>query len=162
MTEQHRDEGVGATLPDYCGEEKRTNWSYMDKSTLIRLFGHMAEEEEKFKKSDERMTAIEKDLQPIKKLYWATVGSAGIGALLLALLIYIYSSDKNDDKEMKAAFKEVQNVIIIQGEAIKMLMTSQQNLERSSQRDVDRLERNMTSLLNQSERRNDSMKRSKP
>lgn len=140
----------------YEGPERRETWpTQLDIAFWRRLYSHMGGEDEKFRgfqkefeEGSERMAAIERDLQPIKKMYWAIVGSAGVGTLLLGLLTYVYISDKSD-------FKDVQRAIVIQGEAIQKLMISQSNLEQSYHRDVERIERGQDRLLNQQDRKGD-------
>lgn len=132
-------------------DERREGYAEISGEFFDKLAEHMVEEDAKFEAGALRMERIETDLRPIKNMYWAIVGSAAIGTLLLGLLIYIYATDKND-------FKEVQRAIIIQGEAIQKLMVSQSNLEQSYHRDVERIERGQDRLLNQADRKDERAK----
>jgi hypothetical protein len=132
----------------YSGVERRVGWpSHLDADFWQRLYNHMTDEDTKFLEGRARMDRIEEDLRPIKKMYWAVVGSAGIGTLMLMLLLYIYAADK-------AEFKDVQKAILIQGAAIERLMVTQQTLESSYRRDMDRLERGQDKIIEQGGRRN--------
>ncbi len=138
-------------------EERRLGYAEITPEFFDSISNHMALEEQKFREGSDRMERIEADLQPIKKMYWAISGSALVGAVLLALLIYVYVSDKGDYRE---GFKVLQQAIIVQGEAVKVqgegikeLMVSQKNLEASYHRDVERIERGQDRLLNQSGRK---------
>lgn len=125
----------------YSCPNRRLGWpSTLDEDFWIKLYGHMTDENEKFREGTERMDRIEKDLQPIKKMYWAVVGSAGIGTLLLCVLLYIYASDK-------AEFKDVQKAILLQGAAIERLLISQSMMEQNYRRDFERIERGQDRLL---------------
>lgn len=128
---------------DGSEEEKEFGRRALDAEFWRRLFLHMTSEENKFLEGSARMDRIEKDLQPIKKMYWAIVGSAGVGAgvgaLLLCLLTYVYIADKSE-------FKEVQKAILIQGNAIERLLSVQQSMDNSHRRDIDRLEREQERL----------------
>lgn len=127
-------------------QERRAGYAEVSQEFFERVSAHMESEDRRFAAGAARMEQIETDLRPIKNMYWAIVGSAAIGTFLLGLLIYIYSADKNE-------FKELQRAIVIQGEAIQRLMVSQQNLEQSYHRDVDRLERGQDRIFNQGERK---------
>lgn len=105
-----------------------------------RLMNHLALEEarqkaedEKFKLGDQRMAAIEEDLKPLKKMYWAVVGCGAVGTALFALLIWVYLEDRSGMKEMQAA-------ILKQGSAIQSLLSSHAELERDTRRDIGRIE----------------------
>lgn len=100
---------------------------------VVMLTDHIEREEDQFRDGAERMERIEQDLQPIKKMYWALMGSSGVMALLLAVLLYIYAEDKHGAKAMQEA-------IYKQGVAIERLLVSHTELEKDYRRDMTRIE----------------------
>lgn len=101
----------------------------------------METEHLKFEAGEERMDRIEEDLRPIKKMYWAVLGSATVGVMLLATLIYIYQSDKGEYREARLETKELATAIYKQGTVLERLLTTHQALEQDYRRTVDRLDR---------------------
>lgn len=119
--------------------ERRENpgWTVEEKQ---RLLNHLALEEareksdhEKFERGEARMDKIEQDLRPLNKMFWAVIGSAGVGVALLATVLWIYNNDREQASQM-------QHVLYEQGAAIKMLLQSHAELERDYRRDIQRLE----------------------
>lgn len=106
---------------------------------LSALKMHIKEEEALFRAGHERMEAIEADLRPIRKMYWAVVGSATVGAALLATIVFFYQSDRAD-------FREMQKVLHDQGAAIKVLIASHQNLDSDVRREHSVFERDIEKL----------------
>lgn len=113
-----------------------------------RLIRHMALEEErekaqeaKFVIGERRMDAIEKDLRPLRALYYAVAGSGVVAAMLLSALLYIYGADKADLKEMQQA-------IYKQGTVMEKMIQAHQELEKDFRRESDRLERGQEKIIN--------------
>ncbi len=101
---------------------------------VMMLTDHIEREENQFKRGEDRMERIEQDLQPIKKMYWALVGSSAVMALLLSTVLYIYSEDKSGARLMQEA-------IYKQGIAIEKLLQSHTELEKDYRRYQARMER---------------------
>jgi hypothetical protein len=129
--------------------DRRDNWPpNTDSEFWARLDKHIALEEERekqdearFKAGAARMQEIEKDLRPLKQLYWAVIGSGGVAALLLGTLLFIYRSDKADLKAM-------QEILYKQGTAIELLIKSHQELEKDMRREVSRVDRDIERFHN--------------
>jgi hypothetical protein len=117
-------------------EERRRHWPTMrdDPEFWLELKNHMAREEDRLKEGETRMDRIEEDLRPIKKMYYALIGSSAIGGFLLMTLLYIYSQDKGDLKDM-------QQILYRQGTAIEKLLQAHVELEKDFRREFDRIER---------------------
>ncbi len=129
---------TGSSTED-TGGERREHWP-KDAEFFLKVDRHMMleevrqkVEEEKFKQGEDRMQKIEEDLRPLKSMYYAVLGSAGVGTLLLLTLLYIYTRDRADADVMQQA-------IYKQGMAIEKLMQSHQELERDYRRDISRVE----------------------
>lgn len=106
---------------------------------LYALRMHIKEEEALFKAGDDRMKAIEEDLRPIRKMYWAVVGSATVGLMLLATVVFFYQADRND-------FRDMQKVLHKQGSAIEVLISNHQELEKDVRREHSAFERDIEKL----------------
>jgi hypothetical protein len=124
-------------------EERREHWP-KDSDFFVRLEKHMLKEEmreeqdgKKFKAGEERMDKIEQDLRPLRSMYYAVLGSGGVASLLLMTLLFIYSSDREQAKELQQA-------IYRQGIAIEKLIHSHTELERDYRRDIERVEKALT------------------
>ena len=141
LNEQHGDMG-------YEGEDDRrvkepTNGDNgsvgsTDKNRFYdALYSHMRVEEAMFRANSDRMAAIETDLRPIRRMYWAVIGSGGIATLLLATLVYIYAGDQADSKSM-------QQTLYIQGTAIEKLLEKYNYAEK----DMDKLDFRVRTLEN--------------
>jgi len=72
-----------------------------DNEWQMKVQQHIDQEDTRVQQVRETLTKIETDLKPIKNLYFAIIGSAGVGALLLMLLLFVYQTDKADMKEMR-------------------------------------------------------------
>ena len=120
-------------------DERRKHWP-KDSAFFTKVERHIAEEEERLlleaerrKVGDERMDRIEQDLRPLNRLYWAVMGSGGVGAMLLAVLLFIYSDDRDTQKMM-------QDLLYKQGVAIEKLIQAQGTLESDLRREIGRVE----------------------
>lgn len=121
------DENIHLDIEDF-----ETDGLLPSDSAILRLMKlHVRQEEALFRAGDARMAAIEADLRPIRKMYWAVVGSAVVGTLLLATVVFFYKSDRED-------FRHMQTVLHEQGAAIKVLIASHSNLQRENDREHDR------------------------
>lgn len=133
---------MSETSPEDTCNERREHWpkdaeffQKVDRHMLVEELRQKLEEE-KFKQGDERMQRIEEDLRPLKSMYYAVLGSAGVGTLLLLTLLYIYTRDRADADVMQQA-------IYKQGMALEKLMQSHQALERDYRRDISRVEQGL-------------------
>lgn len=127
--------------------ERREGWAAMcDPSFCSKLLSVMGRVEERFAEGDKRMASIEEDLKPLKKMYYAVLGSAAVGTMLLGTLIYIYNSDKSSIAEAVQRQANMQEAIYKQGTAIEKLLQSHQELERDTRRDIERIETNMNRI----------------
>jgi hypothetical protein len=116
-------------------EERRQNWpTSVDTEFWQRLNNHMLKEELREKMDANRLDAIESDLQPLKKMYWAVIGSGGVLGFLLMTLLFIYNADRETIKGM-------QEILYKQGTAIEKLIQSHGELEKDYRRDIERIER---------------------
>jgi len=113
---------------EYSGDEQRQR-RQIDNVWQMKVQQHIDQEDAQILQVKETLSKIEADLKPIKNLYFAVIGSAGVGALLLLLLLFIYQSDKTDTKEMRQS-------LLKQGAAIEQLLIGQQFMSR----DISRLE----------------------
>ena len=100
-----------------------------------QLQNHMIKEEVREQMDANRLDTIEKDLQPLKKMYWAVLGSGGVLGFLLMTLLFVYTEDRDTIKSMQAALYK-------QGTAIEKLILSHGELEKDYRRDIERIERN--------------------
>ena len=132
---------MSAKQEDGNCEGSEAGFGFFTAAEKERLIRHLMLEElrdqseaSKFKAGEERMDRIEKDLRPLNALYYAVLGSGGVAAMLLATLLYIYSSDKAD-------FKSMQEVLYTQGKVLERLMQSHSNLEYSLTRLDQKLDR---------------------
>ena len=125
--------------------ERRSGWQNDTPPEFwTSLMEHMKAEDTKFCAGEERMDRIEEDLRPIKKMYWAVIGSASVGILLLAALIYIYQTDKMEYREGRQETKELASAIYKQGVVLERLFTSHTLLEQDYRRTIDRIDKNGT------------------
>jgi hypothetical protein len=114
-------------------KERRVNWPQeIDPEFWYRLRAHMEQEEMRERLEEDRMEQIEADLRPLKKMYWAVMGSGAVASLLLMTLLFIYSTDREESKAMR-------ELLYKQGNAIERLLQSQDAFRR----DMDRIERNL-------------------
>jgi hypothetical protein len=125
-------------------DERRTSDEYLE-----FLKKHDEWEREARKSDSIRMQVIEGDLAPLKKMYWAVVGSGAVGVLLLAVLVYVYQSDRGAAKDMAQAQAEMVKSLHIQGTAIEKLLISHQELEKDYRRDYERVEKQLEKLSRQ-------------
>lgn len=131
------------TLKEARTPERRAGWPHgVPPEFWTELMNHMGGEEEKFRICEERMARIEEDLRPIKKMYWAVIGSASVGILLLASLLYIYQSDKSEYREGRMETRELASSIYKQGIVLERLFTSHTLLEQDYRRTIDRINKN--------------------
>ncbi len=129
---------MGEPLVGFTEEEK------------ARLIKHMLVEEErekaeldKFSAGEARMARIEKELQPLNKMYYAVIGSGAVAFFLLATLLFIYKTDRANVDDMRKTSDSMQQAIYEQGAAIKMMLQSHQELEKDFRRDVARIEKEL-------------------
>lgn len=87
------------------------------------LTSHISDEEDMFRRGEERMRAIEGELAPLKKMYWAVIGSAGVGSILLTLLVSFYAADRSEMKELSKA-------VLAQGLVLERIVTEIGNMKR--------------------------------
>lgn len=121
-------------------EERRQFWP-KDPEFFVKLEQHMlleeqreAEGDRKFEEGAERMAKIEEDLQPLKKMYYAVVGSGSVMVLLLGTLLFIYGEDKE-------RLMRMQEVLYKQGTAIEVLIKAHETLENRADRTMGQLDR---------------------
>lgn len=95
----------------------------IDRDWYLKVQQHIDTEEGRIGQFQKSMDKIETDLKPIKNMYFALIGSAGVGGLLLLLLLFIYQSDKADSKDMRSS-------LLKQGIAIEQLLIGQQVMSR--------------------------------
>ncbi len=109
--------------------------------------------EAKFDEGERRMTSIEQtigridsDLRPIKNLYHAVVGAAGVGAAIFGLMLYIYSEDKTQQKGMHESLKSAVAVLNQHSIALEKLLQSHQELEKDTVKEFQRIEKTIENL----------------
>lgn len=106
----------------------------------VMLTEHIQNEEDAFDRGEKRMAQIEADLQPIRRMYYAVIGSAGIGTLLLVSLVFIYQNDRTE-------IRNTQDALYRQGVAIERLLVSHAELEKDFRHDQSRTDTALSKLL---------------
>lgn len=100
------------------------------------LTAHITSEEETFERGEKRMDDIERDLQPLQKMYYAIIGSGTVASILIGVLVFIYMSDRSEMKTMSQA-------IHTQGMAIERLLVTTNNIITLQEKDLARLDRHI-------------------
>lgn len=102
------------------------------------LRDHVVEEEGRSKQLYDRVAKIETDLQPIRKLYYAVVGSGVVAAMLMGTLLYIYHGDRTEMFNQRGDIKELSTVVTKQNLVLERTVIMLQNLEADYRRNQDR------------------------
>lgn len=84
--------------------------------------------------TEDRLDQIERDLRPLSRMYWAIIGSSGVFGLTLALLVFIYTGDRDQMKQLQSAIYEQGTVIKVMLNKLENLTEHHNNLERRVER----------------------------
>ena len=75
------------------------------KSVHDLIAEHIKDEERLLMVDGMRMEAIERDLRPLLKMYYAIVGSASVGVMLMAIFVWIMVEKNTDIKDVQKSIQ---------------------------------------------------------
>lgn len=136
----HRISKFPSDMADYPEVERRTSGIPEGAGIFWQnLKTYLDQEQKKFSAVDTRMDIIAKELKPLQKLYHAFLFGSSLLAVIAALMIYIYQSDKESNRKSDDQLAVLIKTVDRLSNSTEIIVINQSNLRR----DMDKLDAQM-------------------